>query len=138
MESEVLAGKRASSYAGVVQLQRISEVKLSFARMYRKNMTRAEALLWSRLRGKKCDGFKFRRQQIIDGFIADFFCAETNLVVEADGEVHDYSEQQEIDAHRQRVFAIRGVKVLRFRNEDIMRNYRKRYRENRKFLRAIS
>ncbi|HUI91441.1 MAG TPA: endonuclease domain-containing protein [Chitinivibrionales bacterium] len=106
-------------YSGVVQLQRISKGKVTLARIYRQNMTPAEAMLWSRLRGKKCGCLKFRRQQIIEGFIADFFCAEKNLVIEVDGSIHDDEEQKKVDKHRNEVFSTRGIRELRFKNSEI-------------------
>lgn len=84
--------------SGVVQLQRVGDGKVNQARTLRKNMTPAEKKLWAALRGKKSGGFKFRRQQIIDGFIADFFCPAKNLVIEVDGSIHDSDEQKKIDA----------------------------------------
>jgi very-short-patch-repair endonuclease len=108
-----------SRYSGVIQLQRISKGKVSIARKFRRNMTPAERLLWTRLRKKMCGGLKFRRQQIIEGFIADFFCAEKNLVIEVDGPVHDRVEQKEMDIHRSRVFKARGIRELRFKNEEV-------------------
>ena len=55
---------------------------------------------------------------MIDGFIADFFCAELNVVLEIDGSVHDTEEVKEYDAFRTSVFEKRGVKVFRLKNED--------------------
>ncbi|MDD5675198.1 MAG: endonuclease domain-containing protein [Chitinivibrionales bacterium] len=108
--------------SGVVQLQRISDSKLGEARSLRENMTPAEKILWSRLRGKKCNNLKFRRQQIIEGFIVDFFCAGKNLVIELDGSVHDNFDQKKIDEHRCNVFEARGLHELRFRNEEVEKN----------------
>jgi very-short-patch-repair endonuclease len=80
-------------------------------------MTPAERTLWARLRRNQLDGLHFRRQQVIDGFIADFYCHAAGLVVELDGPVHD--SQPEYDAERDRIFAGRGLCVLRFRNEAV-------------------
>ena len=55
------------------------------ARQLRSNLTEAEIRLWSRLRRKQLDGFRFRRQQPIGPFIVDFFCPAAKLVVEVDG-----------------------------------------------------
>jgi very-short-patch-repair endonuclease len=85
-------------------------------------MTPAEKRLWAELRGRKCDGLKFRRQQIIDGFITDFFCAEKHLVVEADGPIHSGEEQKKNDEHRRIVFKGRGLKEIRFKNQEIINN----------------
>lgn len=58
------------------------------ARTLRRVMTPAETCLWEQLRGNRCAGLHFRRQQVIDGFIADFYCHDAGLVVEVDGGVH--------------------------------------------------
>jgi very-short-patch-repair endonuclease len=76
--------------------------------------TSAEAMLWMRVRRNGL-GVNFRRQQIIGGFIADFYCHSAALVIEADGPVHNL----EYDVERDRIFAARGIRVLRFRNQDI-------------------
>jgi very-short-patch-repair endonuclease len=83
----------------------------------RRDMTRAEARLWDRLRQNRLGGLHFRRQQVIDGFIADFYCHAAGLIVEADGSVH--AGQAEYDAMRDRVVSARGLVVLRFTNSRI-------------------
>ncbi len=71
----------------IVRAQRDPE-KQAFARRMRRAITAAEARLWERLRNNQLAGLHFRRQQIIDGFIADFYCRAARLVVECDGAVH--------------------------------------------------
>jgi len=88
----------------------------------RKEPTTAEELLWQRVRGNGIAGFKFRRQQVIEGFIVDFFCHQAKLVVELDGDVHDTKEQKLKDAQRRVVFEARGLAELRFRNKEIFEN----------------
>ena len=95
--------------------QRVQDVKVILSRRMRREMTGAEAVLWDHLRRDSL-GVSFRRQQIIDGFIADFYCHSAALVIEADGPIHDL----EYDAERDRIFAARGIQVLRFRNQDIL------------------
>ena len=109
-----------TSTSGVIKLQRLSSGKLRQARDLRKNMTEAEGVLWKRLRRKSMLGVKFRRQQIIEGFIADFFCETSKLVVEVDGEIHELSDQKKKDEHRRNVFAARGLKELRFSNKRVL------------------
>ena len=101
----------------VVVGQFVSEEKREFARQLRREMTPQEHALWAAVRGRKLGGFKFRRQQPIDGYVADFYCAETGVVVELDGAVHD--DQAEYDTNRDRVIAERRLTVLRFRNDRI-------------------
>jgi len=79
----------------------------------------AEALAWELLRGRKILGLKFRRQQVIRGFIVDFYCAERRLVLELDGEIHDSPEAKSADAERTRVLQTLGLRVVRLRNADV-------------------
>jgi very-short-patch-repair endonuclease len=81
--------------------------------------TPAEKLLWEKLRHKQLLGFKFRRQQTIDRFIVDFYCNEAQLVVEVDGEIHDYTQEE--DVIRQEFLESLGLQVVRFRNEDVLK-----------------
>ena len=81
------------------------------AREQRKNPTKSEKILWDALRGKKLDGIKFRRQQPIGVYIADFYSSAYRLVIEVDGGIHD--SQQEEDAERDEVMKKLGVNVLR-------------------------
>ena len=88
-----------------------------FARALRKRQTRAEDLLWERLRGSRFDGAKFRRQVPFDRFVVDFYCHAAKLVVEIDGKQHEW--HAEYDAGRTDVLERLGVHVLRFPNEDV-------------------
>ena len=105
--------------SGVVKLQRVTEEKLRKAQSFRKTMTEAEDVLWEKLRRKQIVGVKFRRQQIIEGFIADFFCEPAKLVVEVDGGIHTTIDQKAVDVHRKEVFEARGLKEIRFTNEQV-------------------
>ncbi|MBT3322534.1 MAG: DUF559 domain-containing protein [Anaerolineae bacterium] len=84
---------------------------LTAAREHRKNPTKSEEILWKALRGKKLDGVKFRRQQPIGVFIADFYSSAYRLVVEVDGGIHD--TQQEADAERDEIMKTLGLNILR-------------------------
>ncbi len=83
-------------------------------------MTEAEQLLWNRLRGNQLRGFHFRRQQVIDGFIVDFYCHAAGLVLEVDGGIH--AAQGEYDEQRDLALSRRGLRVLRVRNGEVLRN----------------
>jgi leucyl-tRNA synthetase len=87
------------------------------AKEMRSKPTPAEDALWQQLRAKNIDA-KFRRQHIIDRFIVDFVCLDKLLVVEVDGDIHDY--QKEEDANRTAVLEEKGFKVIRFRNEEVL------------------
>ena len=88
------------------------------ARQLRDNETRAEKLLWARLRNKQL-GVKFRRQHPLHFFIVDFYCHELKLVIELDGGIHFTEENQEYDKMRTELIAEFEIRVIRFRNEEI-------------------
>lgn len=106
--------------SNIVRGQKINPAKLERAQELRRNMTPAEKKLWAALRRNQLDGLYFRRQQIIDGFIVDFYCHTARLIVEVDGPIHE--RQVEYDAERERILAARELEILRFRNEEIMNN----------------
>ncbi|MEK6750989.1 MAG: DUF559 domain-containing protein [Chloroflexota bacterium] len=56
----------------------------------------------------------------VAGFIVDFYCHKAALVIEVDGDIHDL--QQEEDARREKVLSEMGLRIVRFRNEEIMKN----------------
>jgi very-short-patch-repair endonuclease len=104
--------------SGVVKSQQVSPAKLELARTFRRKMTRAETIVWERVR--RCQlGVKIRRQQIIEGFIVDFYCEKAGLVIEVDGPVHTIPERVAIDVHREKVFAEKGLTELRFTNQQV-------------------
>jgi very-short-patch-repair endonuclease len=90
----------------------------SRAKDLRKNMTDAEQKLWFKLRKKQL-GVKFRRQQLIGRYIVDFVCYERKIIIEVDGGQHNESPCDEI---RDRWFIYQGYKVLRFWNNDVLKN----------------
>lgn len=100
--------------------QNVDPGKAIRARQLRTKMTVEERLLWERLRRNRLDGLHFRRQQVIHGFIVDFYCHAAGLAVEVDGPVH--LSQRESDAERDRVLADEGLRVLRVKNEEIREN----------------
>jgi len=87
------------------------------AERMRRKMTPAETKLWKRLRAGRLNGFHFRRQQIVGGYIVDFYCHKTNLVVEVDGGIHQ--DRVEYDCERDKVLRSRGLTVLRVTNRDV-------------------
>ncbi|KAF0238115.1 MAG: isoleucyl-tRNA [Prolixibacteraceae bacterium] len=88
----------------------------------KENPTEAEIFLWKNLRGKKLEGYKFRRQHIIDQFIADFVCLEKQLIIEVDGGYHSLPEVQVSDEQRTDILNELGFKILRFSNERIFQD----------------
>ena len=89
------------------------------ARKLRNNMSPPEIILWNQLKGKKL-GYDFHRQKPIDNYIVDFFCSKLRLIIEVDGEVH--KDKGEDDIERQSKLESLGLKVLRFKASDIMKN----------------
>ena len=102
-----------------------SRKTFSNARHLRNNLTEAESILWQKLRNKKLNGLKFRRQHPIAGFIADFYCFESGLIIEIDGCIHELSYYHEHDDGRTNVLESLGIKVIRFSNEEVLNNIEK-------------
>ena len=96
--------------------------QIAYARGLRRTQTRAEAKLWSVLRRRHLNGWKFRRQCPIDRYVADFACIEANLVVEVDGATHSTVEECERDASRTRTLESCGFAILRIANAEIAEN----------------
>jgi very-short-patch-repair endonuclease len=103
----------------IIPGQPVTKEKLQRARELRQELTPAEKILWNELRENKL-GAHFRRQQVIAGFIVDFYCHTAGLVIELDGGIHD--KQIEEDARRDRVLAEMGLRIVRFRNEEILKD----------------
>ena len=100
--------------------QKITSEKKHRAKELRREMTPAENILWQRLRRNQLNGLHFRRQQIIDGFIVDFYCHVASLIVEVDGDIH--TKQKKQDAERDAHLISRGFQILRFTNGDVSNN----------------
>jgi very-short-patch-repair endonuclease len=92
------------------------------ARNLRSHMTLAEILLWSRIRSKQINGYKFRRQQPIFNYITDFYCHELKLIIEVDGEIHSLKRQVEFDENRDKILKLNGYHVFRLTNFEIEAN----------------
>jgi BirA family biotin operon repressor/biotin-[acetyl-CoA-carboxylase] ligase len=90
------------------------------ARKLRREMTDVERLLWSRLRGRQLDGYKFVDQFQIGNAIADFACRRAKPVIELDGGQH--TDQVEEDAERTRLIEGHGYRVIRFWNNHVTEN----------------
>ena len=92
---------------------------LELQRQNRKNPAPAEAVLWQALRGSRLEGLRFLRQKAFGRYVVDFYCAEACLVIELDGGVHDTPDARVYDAERSEELETRGLKVVRFRNEEV-------------------
>jgi very-short-patch-repair endonuclease len=93
---------------------RFPQSSRKFARAQRRNMTKAEAMLWRALRNHQIDGYGFRRQTPIGPYFADFVCLARKIVVEADGRTHEMADAKIRDAERDAWFRRAGFRVLRF------------------------
>ncbi len=90
------------------------------ARKLRSDTTDAEIRLWRALRNRRLSGYKFKRQVPFSPYIADFLCADAQLIVEADGGQH--AESVDADRLRTEYFEQGGYRVLRFWNNDVLQN----------------
>ena len=92
------------------------------SRQLRNNMTDAERLFWSSVKGKHLGGVQFYRQKIIGNYIVDFYCPHAKLVVEIDGGQHYEEVGARNDAIRDGCLKAKGLKVLRFSNREVIEN----------------
>jgi very-short-patch-repair endonuclease len=88
-----------------------------FASRKRRRCKRSAGRLWSRLRRKQLEGFRFRRQHPLGPYVVDFFCAEAKLIVEVDGGQHADDGEA-----RTRWLEARGYRIVRFWNNDVLAN----------------
>ena len=90
------------------------------ARQLRNNSTLSEVLLWNYLNGKQMKGYDFHRQKPLLNFIVDFFCHELMLVIEIDGDSHDYKYDEDIK--RQKAIEGVGICFLRFDDKEVKKD----------------
>ena len=90
------------------------------ARELRSNLTDAERLLWSKIRGKKVKGCQFYRQKPLGNYIVDFYCPRACLVIEVDGSQHYQEEGKEKDRGRDDYLRSVGLRVLRYSDRDVL------------------
>jgi len=98
------------------------DIIFSRALSLRKKMTVSERLLWDKIRNRRINGLKFRRQHPIHLYIADFYCHEKKLIIEIDGGIHKSDEIKENDQNRSAELDRLGISVIRFTNEEILGN----------------
>jgi very-short-patch-repair endonuclease len=92
------------------------------ARALRRTETDAEKAMWSKLRNRQVDGWKFKRQVPFGRFVLDFFCVESRLAVEIDGGTHVDAHEIASDRDRTAFLSENGVRVLRFQNSEVSEN----------------
>ena len=93
-----------------------------YARELRHKNTEAEQKLWSLLRNRQLKGKKFRRQHAIANYVVDFYCNETKLAIELDGNFHIDAQVKEFDKSRTALLNGLGITVLRFWNEEVIKD----------------
>ena len=103
-----------------MQKKIMKEIKRNFARILRKDQTKAEKIIWELLRNRKFMDLKFRRQHVIEGFVLDFYCHELRLGLEIDGSVH--LKKKEYDALRQNIIESEGITIIRIANNEITKD----------------
>ena len=92
-----------------------------FAQKLRREMTKEERHLWYDF--LKDLPVTFHRQKVIGNYIADFYCASSKLIIELDGSQHYEDKGIQSDKKRDAYFSTLGIRVLRYSNEDIKRNF---------------
>jgi adenine-specific DNA-methyltransferase len=102
--------------------EELSERLKAFSRDMRKEPPDAEYKLWYFLQNRQLAGFKFRRQHQVGSYIVDFICIKAKLVIELDGGQHYDSDKIVYDEKRTAFLNSRGLKVIRFDDNDVMRN----------------
>ena len=95
---------------------------LEYSKRMRNKPTEAEKMLWSVLSGKGLEGYKFRRQHIIGEYIADFVCLKHHLIIEVDGSIHQLPENEISDFERTKWLVSEGYQVIRFTNQEVLRD----------------
>ena len=111
--------------------------RFSDAKFMRKNPTETEKILWQALRNRQLKGYKFRRQHPLFHFIADFYCHEVKLVIEIDGDYHQDITQKEKDEGRTYELTKYDIKVIRFKNEEVLNNLNDVLTQIAKFIKNI-
>ncbi len=92
------------------------------ARQLRNNSTKAEIILWQKLKGKQMYGYDFHRQKPIDNYIIDFFCHELMLGIEVDGYSHQIIEVFNKDVKKEGVMNMLGIHILRFSDGQVLKD----------------
>ena len=101
---------------------RVTDRQRGHARRLRRAITRAETLLWRHLKAHRLASIQLRRQTPFGPYIADFCAHSAKLVIELDGATHDFKERIERDEMRDKWFERQGYRVLRFTNDDVLKN----------------
>lgn len=90
-----------------------------FRRKLRSNLTPSEAKLWTLLKGKQLEGYKFRRQYSVDNYVLDFYCPKARLGIELDGAGHFTAAGMEYDEERTQHIMQYNIRIIRFENKEV-------------------
>lgn len=101
----------------IISHQHVRPEKAARAQEFRRAMTPSEHALWQKLRAHRLAGLHFRRQQVVAGYIVDFYCHAAGLVVEIDGDIHEF--RPEDDASRDAALRNMGLRVVRVSARDV-------------------
>ncbi len=91
-------------------------------KLLRKNMTKSEIALWSKLKNKQLQSLKFRRQHSVGPYIMDFYCPKLRLAIEIDGGQHNTKAGLSYDQKRSNYLNSLNIKVIRYWNNDVYIN----------------
>ncbi len=95
------------------------------ARELRKNSTKAEHLLWKRLKGRQLMGYRFHRQKPLLYYIVNFYCPELKLAIEVEGSIHEREDVAYRDTIRIQELGDYGIKILQFSNYEVFTDIKK-------------
>ena len=120
----------------ITRHQIVTTAKAERARQSRQTMTPDERTLWQAIRNNALAGLHFRRQQVIAGYIVDFYCASVRLAIELDGPIH--AGQHWYDSARDRALSELGIQVLRLHNSLITHNLNEALERIKEYANRIS
>ncbi len=86
----------------------------------RRNMTKAEKILWFKLRNSRLSKLRFRRQYGVYNYVIDFYCPQYRLAIEIIGDVHDFSRQIKSDLLKKKKIESLGIKILGYTNQQVI------------------
>lgn len=114
-EDQLLAGQRGVPKPASKKIRH-------YAQELRKNLTNAEALLWSVLKNSQLEGHRFRKQVPIGDYIVDFACLKQKLIIELDGSQHNEENEKLRDSLRDKNLETLGYRIVRYWNSEIFTN----------------
>ena len=108
-----------------------------YRQLLRKTETPTERMLWTKLRGKQLDGYRFRQQHGFGPYVLDFYCPALRLCIELDGSIHDLDDIKVKDEDRTAFLTDNRINVLRFRNEEVEQDIDKVINRIREYITSV-